>query len=64
MGKIDIKYIDTNKHWKITYRPEYSGFVLSRKTVLGRTEAVLLSGSCFYKLDHLQRVINIYQNEV
>lgn len=64
MGKIDVKYIDTNRHWKVIYRPEYNGFVLTRKTVLGRFDAVLLAGACFYKLSHLQEVINWYQNEV
>lgn len=64
MGKIDIKYIDTSRHWKVTYRPEYLGLVLSRKTVLGRRDAVLLRGVSLYTLDRLQQIINFYQNEV
>lgn len=63
--KIEVKYIDTSKHFDITYKREYSGFTLARFNHDTKNfESVLLSGACFWRIDTLQRTINFYQEKV
>lgn len=60
--KIDVKYVDTTKHFDVFYKPEYSGFILSRFNHDTKNfESVLLSGICFYPIDSLERTIRFYQ---
>lgn len=63
--KIDVKYIDTTKHFDVFYKPEYSGFILGRFNHTTRNfESVLLAGACLWPIDKLRRTIKFYQEEV